>query len=146
MSEEKKTKKNNKIPDYIWRIYDDVADGYPRSECWRKYKECNYNNPSADEDSFNADYKQVISLYARDIEHLPMEERAKMYNRYLRVYRAVMDRGRFNDARQILDAMVRLTGSAAETGAPSMTLTPDGGGKVTVTFGLNANGEVGEDQ
>lgn len=136
MSEKKN--KSKKIPQWWWSIYDDIVEGYSRSEIWRKYEAGEYANPLDVDDLesvFNDEYNAVIKMYAKDIEFLPIEERTKMYNRYLRVYRMAMDRGRFSDARQILDSMVRLAGSSAEQGKPKVEIGSDNG-TITVSFGL----------
>ena len=136
MSEKKN--KSKKIPQWWWRIYDDIVEGYSRSEVWRKYQDGEYANPLDVDDLesvFNDEYNAVIKMYAKDIEFLPIEERTKMYNRYLRVYRMAMDRGRFSDARQILDRMVRLAGSSSEPGKPKVEIGSDNG-TITVSFGL----------
>lgn len=113
-------------------MYDDMAQGMAKAKMRQKYDDGLYGEAA----DFDEDYKAVLSMYASDIETLSSDEKAKLYGRYLAVYRMAFEAGRLDDARKILDSMTKLT-VASDKG---VTLE-SGSGRITISFGLGGGAE-----
>ena len=119
-----------RLSDAHLQMYDDLASGMAKVKIKQRYENGGYGTGC---DDFERDYRVVIRCYAMNIENIADDERAKLYGRYQEIYRLALERGRIKDAREILDAMVKLSGVNKDGGIEV------GDGTITISFGTKNN-------
>lgn len=110
-------------------MLNDLTDGQSKAYIRDRFESGGYG--TVEKTTFERAWKKLIVEYAFELENNE-DERAKLYARYLNIYKMAVDNGRAADARQILDSMAKIAGLADER------LTVDAGGSsVTISFGIN---------
>lgn len=114
--------------DYI-KMLNDLTDGQSKAYIRERFEGGGYG--PTDGHGFATSWSKLIRDYANELEN-DDDERAKLYARYLSIYKMAVDNGRAADARQILDSMAKVAGLTNER----LTLEPIDNGAITITFGI----------
>ena len=114
--------------DYMTML-SDLTDGQSRAYIRNRFENGGYGTP--EKTSFDRAWGKMIRDFAHELEN-DEDERAKLYARYLNIYKMAVDNGRASDARQILDSMAKVAGLTNER----LTLEPIDNAGITITFGV----------
>ena len=107
----------------------DLTDGQSKAFIRERFENGGYGEVG--KLTFGKAWAKLIRDYAHELEN-DEDERAKLYARYLSIYKMAVDNGRAADARQILDSMAKVAGLTNER----LTLEPIDNGGITITFGV----------
>lgn len=111
------------------KMLNDLTDGQSKAYIRERFENGGYGDVSGT--NFPRAWAKMIRDYAHELEN-DEDERAKLYARYLSIYKMAVDNGRAADARQILDSMAKVAGLTNER----LTLEPIDNGGITITFGV----------
>ena len=114
--------------DYI-KMLNDLTDGQSKAAIRERFENGGYG--PTDGHAFATSWSKLIRDYANELEN-DEDERAKLYARYLSIYKMAVDNGRAADARQILDSMAKVAGLTNER----LTLEPIDNQNIVITFGI----------
>ena len=106
----------------------DLTDGQSKAFIRERFEGNGYGQK--ENVTFERAWNKLIQEYARELENNETE-RAKLYARYLNIYKMAVDGGRASDARQILDSMAKVAGLTNER----LTLDTANNG-ITISFGI----------
>lgn len=109
-------------------MLNDLTEGQSKAYIRERFGNGGYGTP--EKTTFDRAWGKLIRDYAHELEN-DEDERAKLYARYLSIYKMAVDNGRASDARQILDSMAKVAGLTNER----LTLEPIDNGGITITFG-----------
>lgn len=107
----------------------DLTDGQSKAYIRDRFENGGYGEVGGL--TFGKAWAKLIRDYAHELEN-DEDERAKLYARYLSIYKMAVDNGRAADARQILDSMAKVAGLTNER----LTLEPIDNAGITITFGV----------
>lgn len=107
----------------------DLTDGQSKAYIRNRFVNGGYGEVGGS--TFGKAWAKLIRDYAHELEN-DEDERAKLYARYLSIYKMAVDNGRAADARQILDSMAKIAGLTNER----LTLEPIDNKNIVITFGI----------
>jgi len=110
-------------------MLNDLTDGQSKAYIRDRFENGGYGEVGSS--TFGKSWAKLIRDYAHELEN-DEDERAKLYARYLNIYKMAVDNGRASDARQILDSMAKVAGLTNER----LTLEPIDNAGITITFGV----------
>ena len=112
------------------KMLNDLTDGQSKAYIRERFEKGGYGEVG--KATFAKSWAKLIRDYAHELEN-DEDERAKLYARYLSIYKMAVDNGRAADARQILDSMAKVAGLTNER----LTLEPIDNKNIVITFGIN---------
>ena len=110
-------------------MLNDLTDGQSKAFIRDRFENGGYG--PVEKTTFERAWSRLIRDFAHELEN-DEDERAKLYARYLNIYKMAVDNGRAADARQILDSMAKVAGLTNER----LTLEPIDNAGITITFGI----------
>lgn len=116
----------------VEKMYHDMVMGESFVAMKRKWYAGGYS-PDMKENDFDVAMKALARYTALNVEKLENDERARLYARYLAIYKTAMDVGQLREAKGTLDSMAKLLGLNKSNENVEVSKDND---SITISFGL----------
>lgn len=91
-------------------MYADVIRGKQKYQIREKFMNGDYNNKALTNASFCGYWNDMILLFAEEFEKNKEDLKSKFIARYLYLYEMNITKGKFKEAKEVLDSIAKMTG------------------------------------
>lgn len=94
----------------IEAMYFDVIHGKQKYQIREKYTSQGYNNKTHSDRQFYEYWNAMMDLFAEEFEKNKEDLKSKFIARYLYLYEMNVSKGKFKEAKEVLDSIAKMTG------------------------------------